>query len=116
MKPGRKHLEMLFSDVERLRWISQHVGSLQVIYGGKAHPRDQSGKDAIQHVYAVAAALRGSIPVVYERRSEPERFGRLVVGRLRPRGHRHWVSGHDTAADKVARNRYDRYRSICHRA
>ena len=60
-----KRLELLFADTERLRWISQHVGQLQVVYGGKAHPRDQGGKEAIQHVYAAANALRGSVPVVF---------------------------------------------------
>jgi starch phosphorylase len=60
-----KRPELLFSDIERLKWIAQHVGALQIVYGGKAHPRDQDGKAAIQHVYRAAAALKGIIPVVY---------------------------------------------------
>jgi starch phosphorylase len=60
-----KRPELLFSDIERLKWIAQHVGPLQILYSGKAHPRDQQGKETIQHIFAAAAALKGIIPVVY---------------------------------------------------
>jgi starch phosphorylase len=60
-----KRPELLFSDIERLKWIARHTGPLQIVYGGKAHPRDQEGKATIQHVFAAAAALKGIIPVVY---------------------------------------------------
>jgi starch phosphorylase len=60
-----KRPELLFSDLERLRWISRQIGPLQIVYGGKAHPRDQEGKATIQHIFAAAAALKGTIPVVY---------------------------------------------------
>ena len=59
-----KRPELLFSDIERLKRIARQVGRLQIVYGGKAHPRDFGGK-TIQHVFAAAAALRGVIPVVY---------------------------------------------------
>lgn len=60
-----KRPELLFSDIERLKWIARHTGPLQIVYGGKAHPRDQEGKATIQHIFAAAAALKGIIPVVY---------------------------------------------------
>jgi glycogen phosphorylase len=37
----------------------------QVVFGGKAHPRDDSGKAEIRKVFEAAAALRDVIPVVY---------------------------------------------------
>jgi starch phosphorylase len=60
-----KRPELLFSDIERLKRIARQVGALQIVYGGKAHPRDEEGKTTIEHVFAAAAALKGIIPVVY---------------------------------------------------
>ncbi len=60
-----KRPELLFSDIERLKRIARQVGPMQIVYGGKAHPRDLEGKATIQHVFAAAAALKGVIPVVY---------------------------------------------------
>ena len=34
-----KRQDLLFSDLDRLRGIARQMGPLQVVYGGKAHPR-----------------------------------------------------------------------------
>ena len=60
-----KRADLFFTDLERLRAIRQQVGPLQIVYGGKAHPRDLDGKAVIRKVFEAAAALRDSIPVVY---------------------------------------------------
>lgn len=60
-----KRGDLLFHDVERLRRISQKVGKLQVIYGGKAHPRDHGGKELIKRIFHAARALQNEVPVVY---------------------------------------------------
>lgn len=60
-----KRPDLLFSDLERLRRLAREVGPLQIIYGGKAHPRDEGGKEMIRRVFAAAAALAPDIPVVY---------------------------------------------------
>ncbi len=60
-----KRADLLLSDLERLRSISRQVGPFQVIYGGKAHPRDEGGKAMIRKVFEAAAALGEDIPVVY---------------------------------------------------
>ncbi len=60
-----KRLEMFFNDCERLKWIASHVGPLQVVCGGKAHPQDEEGKQSIKRVFAAAAKLENSVPVVY---------------------------------------------------
>lgn len=60
-----KRADLLFSDLERLRSIARNVGPLQIIYGGKAHPQDEAGKEQIRHVYAAMAALKDTIPSVY---------------------------------------------------
>jgi starch phosphorylase len=60
-----KRLDLLFSDLERLKAIAQRVGPIQVIYGGKAHPRDEGGKEKIRRVFQAAAALGDALRVVY---------------------------------------------------
>jgi glycogen phosphorylase len=60
-----KRADLLFSDLERLKRISRNAGPLQVIYSGKAHPRDEGGKAAIRRVFEAAAALKHSVEVVY---------------------------------------------------
>ncbi|MGQ9573395.1 MAG: alpha-glucan family phosphorylase [Dehalococcoidia bacterium] len=60
-----KRPDLLFHDLERLKRIAREVGPLQIVYGGKAHPRDEAGKLLIRRVFEAAAALADSIPVVY---------------------------------------------------
>ena len=45
--------------------MAQRGLRLQIIYGGKAHPRDEGGKGLIRKVFEAASALENCIPVVY---------------------------------------------------
>jgi glycogen phosphorylase len=60
-----KRADLVFTDLARLRAIRQRAGPFQVVYGGKAHPRDEGGKAVIRRVFEAAAALRDVVPVVY---------------------------------------------------
>jgi glycogen phosphorylase len=60
-----KRADLLFTDLEHLESIAAHVGPLQVIFGGKAHPQDNEGKDMIRRVFQAAKSLSGSVKVVY---------------------------------------------------
>jgi starch phosphorylase len=60
-----KRADLLFSDVERLAAIAKNVGTFQLIYGGKAHPHDDAGKDSIRRVFEQAAQLKDRVRVVY---------------------------------------------------
>jgi len=60
-----KRPDLLFSDLDRLKRIAEQVGPLQVIYGGKSHPRDESGKAIIRHIFQAAAALEDAVSLVY---------------------------------------------------
>ncbi len=73
-----KRADLLFSNPERLRWISRHVGPLQVVYAGKAHPRDEGGKGLIRRVFEAAALLKNSIQVVYLQDYDM-RWGQLIT-------------------------------------
>ena len=58
-----KRADLLFTDLDRLRRIAG--GRLQVIYAGKAHPKDEPGKQLIESIYRFAHELGEEIPVVY---------------------------------------------------
>jgi starch phosphorylase len=60
-----KRADLIFSDVDRLREMTRHVGPMQIVYGGKAHPRDEFGKQLIEHIFQAAHKLEGALKVVY---------------------------------------------------
>jgi glycogen phosphorylase len=62
---GYKRGDLLFTDLERLKRIARQVGPLQLIYAGKAHPRDDAGKAIIRRIFEAAATLNGDVRVVY---------------------------------------------------
>ena len=47
---GYKRGDLLFTDIARLKTISQKVGPIQLVYAGKAHPRDDAGKALIREI------------------------------------------------------------------
>jgi glycogen phosphorylase len=62
---GYKRPNLIFADINRLKQIAQVKGPLQIIYAGKAHPRDEGGKDLIRSIFKAAAELKNVIRVVY---------------------------------------------------
>ncbi|MEW6143275.1 MAG: alpha-glucan family phosphorylase [Chloroflexota bacterium] len=60
-----KRADLLFSNIERLRRMVRRHGPLQVIYGGKAHPRDEGGKELIRRVFEAAEELAPLVKVIY---------------------------------------------------
>ena len=61
-----KRADLLFSDPDRLRYIAQRVGPLQILYAGKAHPRDEGGKALIRRIFQAAASLNSdTIRIIY---------------------------------------------------
>lgn len=60
-----KRADLLFHDAARIKSIAETVGPIQVIYGGKAHPRDEGGKALIRRVFDASKNLSGAVRVVY---------------------------------------------------
>ncbi len=60
-----KRADLLFVDTARLTEIAKNSGPTQIIYAGKAHPRDQAGKDLIKRIFQIKAALKDKIKIVY---------------------------------------------------
>ena len=56
-----KRPDLLFHDVERLNRIAERVGPIQLVFAGKAHPRDGDGKQLIRRVFDAAQRLSSAI-------------------------------------------------------
>jgi starch phosphorylase len=61
---GYKRPDLLFSDIERLRAIARRR-PLQIVLAGKAHPRDELGRQLIQRLHELIRALAGEIAVAF---------------------------------------------------
>jgi starch phosphorylase len=62
---GYKRADLLLTDVEAIKHIASKVGPIQVIYAGKAHPRDGQGKDIIKHIIEKLAKLAPHVRGVF---------------------------------------------------
>ena len=69
---------MLFNDVERLEKIAS--GKIQVIYAGKAHPKDEGGKKLIKDIFSYAQKLKGKIEIAFIKDYKMEIALSLVSG------------------------------------
>ena len=75
-----KRADLVFTDVGRLRSISKKVGALQIVFAGKAHPRDEGGKELIRHIFRAAHELDGALRVVYLENYEMDLGALLTSG------------------------------------
>jgi starch phosphorylase len=62
---GYKRAALLLTEPERLKRIVEMCGPLQIIYAGKAHPKDESGKAMIQRIFKAAKDLGDTLQIVY---------------------------------------------------
>ena len=60
-----KRNDLILRDTERLAAIARLFGGIQIVFGGKAHPRDWDGKGMIQHIVGASHALAGNVDIVY---------------------------------------------------
>ena len=74
-----KRADLVFEDIGRLRHIARNTGPLQIMFAGKAHPRDDVGKRLIQRVFRMASELDGDLPITYLPNYDM-RIGRLMTG------------------------------------
>ncbi|MEK7214703.1 MAG: alpha-glucan family phosphorylase [Chloroflexota bacterium] len=75
-----KRLDLVFSDLDRLLAIAKRRGPLQIVCGGKAHPQDGPGKEAIRRLVAAGTRLGSQIQVVFLANYEVELAQRVVAG------------------------------------
>lgn len=60
-----KRTTLLFNNIERLKEITTRVGPVQLVFSGKAHPRDQIGKELIQQIFRYKDSLDANIKIAY---------------------------------------------------
>jgi starch phosphorylase len=56
---------LVFHDAERLRALARRHGPLQLVFAGKAHPRDEAGQALIAKVFEWARILASDVRIVY---------------------------------------------------
>lgn len=59
-----KRADLLFFNLERLLKISEK-GKIQIVYSGKAHPKDTPGKDIIKKIVEIAKNISDKVSVVF---------------------------------------------------
>ncbi|MGA3059200.1 MAG: alpha-glucan family phosphorylase [Candidatus Bathyarchaeia archaeon] len=74
-----KRAMMIFSDLDKLREI-QKQERIQLIFAGKAHPKDEMGKRLIKEIYDCKEQLKKEIDIVYLENYSMEMAGKLVSG------------------------------------
>jgi glycogen phosphorylase len=75
-----KRADLLFHDLDRLLALHAHAGPIQIVYAGKAHPRDAAGKDLVRKIFSHIAQLKGKLTVVYLEDHDMALAKRLVAG------------------------------------
>ena len=60
-----KRPDLLISDPNRLMHIAEITGPIQIIYAGKAHPKDGLGKETIKKIYNTMKSIKGKVKMVY---------------------------------------------------
>ena len=58
-----KRANLVFSDLNRLRRLG--AGRIQFVFSGKAHPKDEGGKQLIRDIFASASEVADEIPVAF---------------------------------------------------
>ena len=77
---GYKRADLILSDLDRLRQIAKNGGKFQIIYAGKAHPNDGTGKDLIRKIFQAKKALRKAVPVVFLDNYNMDLGGKITSG------------------------------------
>jgi len=75
-----KRAFLLFSDPARLRAIAEREGGLQIVFAGKAHPKDTEGKEIIKRIFATKDSLGPSVKLIYLENYTMDLAKTLVTG------------------------------------
>jgi starch phosphorylase len=76
---GYKRADLVFSDMEKLKRANAK-GRIQLIFSGKAHPRDDSGRKLIEQIFGYTQKLKGEIKIVYLANYDMGLAAKLVSG------------------------------------
>jgi len=73
-----KRPDLLISDPQRLMSIAEKAGPIQIIYAGKAHPKDGTGKETIKKIVQAMKTIDGKV--------------KMAVGKLMTAGVDLWLN------------------------
>ena len=73
-----KRADLLLSNIERLKEIHTNAGPFQIVYAGKAHPKDQQGKELIKRIFQAINALNSDVKIAYLENYDIE-LGKLIT-------------------------------------
>jgi glycogen phosphorylase len=73
-----KRADLIFSDLDRLEKMGK--GKIQIIYAGKAHPKDDLGKKLIERIFSIKDRLRDKIKMVYLKNYDMDIALKMVSG------------------------------------
>jgi len=76
---GYKRATLIFSNLNRLREINKNC-KLQLIFAGKAHPKDHSGKRLIKEIYGYISNLKNEIKITYLENYDMDLAKKLTSG------------------------------------
>lgn len=74
-----KRATLILSDLERLRKVNRR-GKIQLIFAGKAHPRDGAGKQLIRDIFKSIETLRDEIKIVFLENYDMHLAAKMVSG------------------------------------
>lgn len=60
-----KRADLIFSDPSQLQDIARNVGAIQIVFAGKAHPKDGGGKEVIRRIFSMAQQLQHEVTIAY---------------------------------------------------
>jgi len=77
---GYKRADLILSDLDRLREIAKNAGKFQIVFAGKAHPKDGGGKELIRKIFRAKKALKKAVQVVFLDNYNMEVGGKITAG------------------------------------
>ncbi len=81
-----KRPDMLISDPNRLTQIAEKTGPIQIIYAGKAHPKDGSGRDVIKKIFEIMKTIQGKVKITYIQNYD------MMIGKMMTAGTDIWLN------------------------
>lgn len=75
-----KRPDFIFTDTGRLAHIARNVGKIQLIFGGKAHPKDWPGKELIKKIVNLSDQFGHYISIAYLENYDMKLGGLITSG------------------------------------
>jgi glycogen phosphorylase len=76
---GYKRAKLIFSDLKKLKEINK-ANPLQLVFAGKAHPRDTGGKELIKEIFRYKQELKNDLKIVYLENYDMQLAAALTAG------------------------------------